>query len=66
MTHQGLRFRANSFPVVPLTKIKVFAKVRPDSTFECLTIDEELSGDVEPGIPMIVLNAYELWFLLGE
>jgi hypothetical protein len=44
----------------------MLAAVLPDSTFECPTVDEEPSGDVEPGIPMIVLNAYELWFLVGE
>jgi hypothetical protein len=66
MTHQELRCRANIFPVASLTKITVFAKVRPDLTFECPTVDEEPSGDVEPGISMIVLHAYELWFLAGD
>jgi hypothetical protein len=65
-TRQGLRFRANIFPIVSFTKIKVFAKARPDLIFKCPTVDEESSEDVEPGIPMIVVNAYELWFLVGQ
>jgi hypothetical protein len=44
----------------------MLAKVQRDLTFECPTVDEEASGDVEPGIPMIVLNADELGFLVGE
>jgi hypothetical protein len=66
MTRQGFRCRANIFPVVSLTKIKMLAKIRPDLTFECPTVDGGPSGDIEPRIPMVLLNAYELWFLAGE
>jgi hypothetical protein len=36
---------------VSLTKIKAFAKLRSDLTFECPTVDEEPSGDGEHGTP---------------
>jgi hypothetical protein len=66
MTHRELRRRVNIFSVASFTKIKAFAKVQRDSTLECPTVDERPSGDVELGIPMTVLNAYELRFLAGE
>jgi hypothetical protein len=63
-THQGCRSKI--FSVASVTKIKVFATVQPDSPFECPTVGEEPTGDGEPEILMIVLNAYELAFLIGE
>jgi hypothetical protein len=49
-----------------VNKKNVFAKVRPDLNFDHPTVDDEPSADVESGRPMIVLNACELRFLVGE
>jgi hypothetical protein len=50
MTHQGSWCHASVCDVGSLMQIKVFAKIRPDLTFERPTVDEGLIENDGPGL----------------